>query len=636
MTAQEVTTDPDLAASRERIAAHLVGRERELELALAAVAAGRDLVLEGPPGTSKTTMLGAIAAEWGIPLLFVEGNADLTPAKLVGHHNPARVLREDYSADNFVPGPLVEAMQSGGFLYIEEFNRAPEDTLNALLTAMADRAVTVPRVGRIGALPTFRVIASMNPYDNVGTTRLSTSVHDRLNRLAVGYQDAPAEERIVELRSGATGPLAERLVRDAVAVTRATREHPDVRQGSSVRGAIDLTLVALRLAELRDVTEPEADGYPALVLDGMIVALSGRIHVDEAAETTPERVLRAMAEARFLLAPPPAAPGCSRAEADPPLRSRPAGAPAPRPPRSPPPPRAHPPPHYALGGGAPGPLRPSPASAPPSRGRGRPGGQAGAFTDERGSVVPAELDAVEPDPLVRARARQIAARLSMPRPRTGATVRGGAGLLGSLPYRGGSDDIDLDRTIEVLAERPVPEDEDIVVRDRVRARRAVVLAIDVSGSMRGERVRTAAATVGALSAELAHEALAVVAFWSDAAVLLHLGDPVSPGDVLDGLLRIPARGLTNVGFPLELAQRELGRVPVRDARVLLLSDCVHNAGPDPRPIAARLPRLDVLLDASGEKDVELGRELAARGRGVLEVVRGHRDVAPALERIFAG
>ncbi|GAA3663047.1 AAA family ATPase [Microbacterium marinilacus] len=309
MTAQEVTTDPDLAASRERIAAHLVGRERELELALAAVAAGRDLVLEGPPGTSKTTMLGAIAAEWGIPLLFVEGNADLTPAKLVGHHNPARVLREDYSADNFVPGPLVEAMQSGGFLYIEEFNRAPEDTLNALLTAMADRAVTVPRVGRIEALPTFRVIASMNPYDNVGTTRLSTSVHDRLNRLAVGYQDAPAEERIVELRSGATGPLAERLVRDAVAVTRATREHPDVRQGSSVRGAIDLTLVALRLAELRDVAEPDADAYPSLVLDGMIVALSGRIHVDEAAETTPERVLREIWEDRFLLEPHAAAPG---------------------------------------------------------------------------------------------------------------------------------------------------------------------------------------------------------------------------------------------------------------------------------------------------------------------------------------
>src|SRR5438067_12080382 len=73
----------------ERVAAHLVGRERELTLVLAAVAAGRDIVLEGPPGTSKSTLLRAITAEWGIPLVFVEGNADLTPSKLIGHHNPA-------------------------------------------------------------------------------------------------------------------------------------------------------------------------------------------------------------------------------------------------------------------------------------------------------------------------------------------------------------------------------------------------------------------------------------------------------------------------------------------------------------------------------------------------------------------
>src|SRR4051812_3807602 len=139
----------DLAAIRDCVRARVVGRERELDLVLAAVAAGRDILLEGPPGTSKTTMLKAITAEWGIPLMFVEGNADLTPAKIVGHHNPARVLREDYSADNFVPGPLVEAMERGGFLYIEEFNRAPEDTLNTLLTAIADRTIAVPRVGTI-------------------------------------------------------------------------------------------------------------------------------------------------------------------------------------------------------------------------------------------------------------------------------------------------------------------------------------------------------------------------------------------------------------------------------------------------------------------------------------------------------
>ena len=313
MTTDEVATAPTDAAglqrSRERIARRLVGRERELELTLAAVAAGRDIVLEGPPGTSKTTILGAITEEWGIPLLFVEGNADLTPAKLVGHHNPARVLREDYSADNFVPGPLVEAMQRGGFLYIEEFNRAPEDTLNTLLTAMADRSIAIPRVGRIRASPTFRVIASMNPYDNVGTTRLSTSVHDRLNRLAVDYQDADAEERIVILRTEAPDPLGARLGRDAVAVTRATREHPDLRQGSSVRGAIDTVLVALRLAALRGLDDPQSPAYAELVYDAMIVALSGRIHLDEAVDTTPERVLREIWEDRFVLEPHRADPG---------------------------------------------------------------------------------------------------------------------------------------------------------------------------------------------------------------------------------------------------------------------------------------------------------------------------------------
>ncbi|RGE19206.1 MoxR family ATPase [Leucobacter sp. wl10] len=314
---QKHTGAENLGESRSRIAARVIGRERELELALAAVAAGRDILLEGPPGTSKTTILKAITEEWGIPLFLVEGNADLTPAKLVGHHNPARVLREDYSSENFVPGPLVEAMQEGGFLYIEELNRAPEDTMNTLLMAMGDRAVSVPRVGRVEAGPTFRVVASMNPFDNVGTARLSQSVHDRLNRVVIGYQGTDEEERIVRLRaglgaSGAAGaddPLGERIVGDAVAVTRGTRTHPDVRQGSSVRGAIDTAMIAAQLAALRGLTDPVAEGYPELFHDAMTVGLSGRIHVDEAAETTPERVLREIWEDRFVLEPHAAAPG---------------------------------------------------------------------------------------------------------------------------------------------------------------------------------------------------------------------------------------------------------------------------------------------------------------------------------------
>lgn len=312
-------TDADataVRAVRARVATHLVGRDRELDLLLAAMAAGRDVLLEGPPGTSKSTLLRSITAEWGVPLLFVEGNADLTPSRLVGHHSPARVLREDYSEDNFVPGPLIEAMRTGGFLYIEEFNRAPEDTLNTLLTAMAERRIAVPRVGTIEALSTFRIVASMNPYDRIGTTRLSTSVYDRLCRLAIHYQDAEAERGIVSRR---TDIGSARLVADAVALTRQTREHADIRQGSSVRGAIDVALITAQLAAIRDVKLPiDSDiepprGLPAdyldAVLDAMLLALSGRIFLDETHEHTPEEVLRDIWQDYFLLRPAAADPG---------------------------------------------------------------------------------------------------------------------------------------------------------------------------------------------------------------------------------------------------------------------------------------------------------------------------------------
>jgi Mg-chelatase subunit ChlD len=262
-----------------------------------------------------------------------------------------------------------------------------------------------------------------------------------------------------------------------------------------------------------------------------------------------------------------------------------------------------------------------------------------ATSDEQGALT-SVLDGFDPaatDPETLRRAREIAARLALRRPRRDpAARRGPGGVLASVPYKGGADDIDLDATLERIAGRPIPTEDDIVVRDRVDTARSVVLLVDVSGSMRGERVRTAAATVGALAAELTRDNLAVVAFWSDAAVLCHLGQRISPQALVESMVAMPARGLTNVAFPLQVAARELARIPARDARVLLLSDCVHNAGPDPRPFAARLPRLDVLLDTTGEQDRWLGGELARLGRGKLRVASTYRDVAPALSSFFAG
>lgn len=280
-------------------------------------------------------------------------------------------------------------------------------------------------------------------------------------------------------------------------------------------------------------------------------------------------------------------------------------------------------------------------SAPPAPGRaesayGRGTSAARGVAAGWARLVPVDTEPHPADALARSRAGKIASRLAVRRPRLDSAARRGSGTLASFPYRGGSDDVDLDATLEVLAERPVPEDEDIVVRERAHARRSVVLAVDVSGSMRGERIQTAAATVGALAGALKRDDLGVIAFWSDAAILLPLGGEVKPLALLDTMLGISARGMTNVSFPLEVAARQLSRVPARDARVVLLSDCVHNEGPDPRIAAARLPRLDVIVDTSAEHDLVLARDLARAGRGTAHAAHSYRDIAPAVSAIFGG
>ena len=85
----------------------VVGRRSETEVLLAALAAGRHVMLEGPPGTGKSTLLRTLADDAGVGLVFVEGSAELTPGRLVGSHDPSRVLAEGYRDENFLDGPLV-------------------------------------------------------------------------------------------------------------------------------------------------------------------------------------------------------------------------------------------------------------------------------------------------------------------------------------------------------------------------------------------------------------------------------------------------------------------------------------------------------------------------------------------------
>jgi MoxR-like ATPase len=230
-----VTLTKDVLAIQRKY--KIIGREQILIQCLAADIADKHLLIEGPVGVGKTTIASAIATHLGRTFQRIDGDERYTSAKLVGWFDPPVVLKDGYNRDTFIPGPLVETMESGGILFINELNRMPEATQNTLLPIMDESRLHVPKLGTINAKNGFRIIATQNPEASVGVTPLGEALRDRYVWLYLNYHTEAEEREIVKTN---TGIKDENVINIAVAITRATRDYTDIRRGASVRGALDI------------------------------------------------------------------------------------------------------------------------------------------------------------------------------------------------------------------------------------------------------------------------------------------------------------------------------------------------------------------------------------------------------------
>ncbi|UCH02968.1 MAG: MoxR family ATPase [Candidatus Bathyarchaeota archaeon] len=290
-----------------------IGDERVKKKILAILVAGKNLLLEGPPGSGKTLIAQTLALSLPpikvvncdfncLPehlicpqctspkglhhsditkiikmpgekrIVRIQGSPELTAEDLVGDIDPVLAFKYGpFDTRSFKPGKIIRANKK--ILFIDEINRVPERLQNTLLQMLQEGVMTIGSLEIDFSIDTV-LIATMNPEEHAGVYRLSEALKDRLEKVRIGYPSPEEELRILELYGKQIGAVvSDDLEKKMVDIAKIIREDKNMEQAVSVRATLSMFELVQSFALLRgDKLATKED-----LREAALIAFRGRV-----------------------------------------------------------------------------------------------------------------------------------------------------------------------------------------------------------------------------------------------------------------------------------------------------------------------------------------------------------------------